>query len=165
MLSPRTGQRILDVGAGKGDLAGIISESARDVEVYAVDPNEKRVDAVKRGHPEVRASVAGAESLPFTDAFFDRVYTTMALHHFADLDKALGEVTRVLKIGGSFVVLEVEPGSAKGRMFRFLGRVMGEHMNLMTESQLSAKLGSAQGLKVVGSAKVGSGYLMRLDRV
>jgi ubiquinone/menaquinone biosynthesis C-methylase UbiE len=164
MLSPANGQRILDVGAGKGTLAGIISRSTAGVEVYAVDPNARKVDGISRDHPEVKASTAAAESLPYPDAFFDKVYSTMALHHFADLDRALGEIARVLKAGGSFVVLEVEPGSAKGRLFRYFGKIMGERMSLMTENQLSAKLAGIKGLKVVGSAKAGSGYLIRLDR-
>ena len=165
MLAPQTGERILDVGAGKGELASRISRIAAGAEVYAVDPNTRKVAAMKRDHPEVKATSAGAESLPFADGFFDKVFTTMALHHYADVDRALGEITRVLKPGGSFTVLEVEPGSAKGAMFRLFGRLMGEHMTLMTEEQLSTRLMKAEGLKVVRAASVGSGYLIQLSRV
>jgi ubiquinone/menaquinone biosynthesis C-methylase UbiE len=163
MLSPQSGQRILDVGSGEGNLAGEISRSG--IEIFAVDPQSRKVEAVKRRYPTVKASIAGAESLPFSDSYFDGVYTTMALHHFADLDRALGEIARVLKLGGSFVVLEVDPGSAKGLMFRFFGRLMGEHISLMTQEQLVTRLGSARGLKVARSAGIGSGYLIQLVRV
>jgi len=165
MLSPQSGQKILDVGAGKGELAGQVSKIAADIEVHAIDPNPDKVEAITRDHPSVKASTSGAESLPFPDASFDKVYTTMALHHYADLDKALKEIGRVLKPGGSFVVLEVEPSSAKGLMFRVFGRIMGEHMTLMTAEQLSKRLDSSGNLKVVRSAAVGSGYLILLSRV
>jgi len=165
MLAPQSGERILDVGAGKGELAGRISRATAGAEVFAVDPDTDRVAAIKRDHPEVKAASAGAESLPFADGYFDKVYTAMALHHYADLDRALGEIARVLKPGGSFTVLEVEPSSAKGTMFRLFGRLIGEHMTLMTEEQLSARLRKAEGLKVVGVARVGSGYLIQLTRV
>jgi ubiquinone/menaquinone biosynthesis C-methylase UbiE len=164
MLSPHSGQRILDVGAGRGDLAARISGSGSGIEVYAVDPNAKKVDEMKRRHSGVKAATAGAESLPFPDGFFDGVYTTMALHHYADLDRALAEIARVLKPQGSLVVLEVDPGSAKGSMFRLFGRIMGEHMDLMTEEQLSSRLSKSDSLKVVRSSRVGSGYLIQLSR-
>jgi ubiquinone/menaquinone biosynthesis C-methylase UbiE len=165
MLSPQSGQKILDVGAGKGELADQVSRITAGIEVYAIDPNPKKVEAIKRDHPSVKASTNGVESLPFPDAFFHKAYTTMALHHYADLDKALEEIGRVLKPGGSFVVLEVEPNSAKGRMFRLSGRIMGEHMTLMTAGQLSKRLDSSKDLKVIRTEAVGSGYLILLSRV
>ncbi len=163
-LAPTAGERILDVGAGKGSVAHRVLEASKGAEVYAVDSNEKKVEAIRRSFPTVNSSVAGAESLPFPDSYFDKAYTTMALHHFADLGKALGELARVLKPGGSLVILEVDPGSARGLLFRFFGRMMGEHMNLMTEEQLAASLGNLKELKVDRSARVGSGYLIRLTR-
>ena len=165
MLSPQSGERILDVGAGKGELADQISRIAADIEVYAIDPNPKKVEAIIRDRPSVKASTSSVESLPFPDAYFHKVYTTMALHHYADLDKALKEIGRVLKPGGSFVVLEVEPNSAKGRIFRLSGRIMGEHMTLMSAGQLSKRLDSSKDLKVIKTETAGAGYLILLLRV
>lgn len=163
-LVPASGERILDVGAGKGAVAGRVMETSKGAEVYAVDPNEKAVAAMKRDFPTVRSSTAGAESLPFPDSYFDKVYTTMALHHFADFERALREIGRVLKQGGSFTVLEVHPHSAKGNLFRVVGRLMGEHMTLMNEDQLKAKLVSLGTFKVEGSRSHGSSYLIQLTR-
>lgn len=163
-LAPVGGERILDVGAGKGTIAGRVQAASKGVEVYAVDPNERRVASMKHDFPVVKSSVAGAEGLPFPDSYFDKAYTTMALHHFADFDKALSELARVIKQGGSFVVLEVDPHSAKGNLFRFAGRLMGEHMTMMSEDQLAAKLRAAGTFKVAHSVKHGSGYLIQLTR-
>ena len=163
-LAPTSGERILDIGAGKGSVANHVLQVSKGAEVYAVDPDGKKVEAIRISFPAIKSSVAGAESLPFLDSFFDKAYATMALHHFTDLDRALGEIVRVLRPGGLFVVLEVEPGSAKGVTFRIFGRIIGEQMNLMSEEQLSARLATAKGLRVARSTRVGSSYLIQLLR-
>ena len=163
-LSPGQGEKILDIGAGDCSKAARVLEASKGAEVYAVDPNEKRIAAAGREHPQVRSSVAGAESLPFPDSHFDKAYSTMALHHFADMDKAFGEVARVLKPGGQYVILEVDPHSMLGRLFRFFGRLMGEKMQVMTMEQLLARLRQAPGLNVASSRGLGSTYLVKLTR-
>jgi ubiquinone/menaquinone biosynthesis C-methylase UbiE len=163
MLSPSKGERILDVGAGKGKVADQVMKASGGAEVHAVDPNEKRVASLKREFPAIRSSVASAESLPFDDSYFDKVYSTMALHHFSDLDRALREVARVLKPGGSFVVLEVEPGSGLGSLFRFFGSVIGEHTGMLTREQLQGRLESV-GFRVVRSGGQGSRYVIHASR-
>ena len=165
MLAPAPGEKILDVGAGKGEVAGRVMGASKGAEVYAVEPDEKRLAAMKRDFPAVKCSMAGAESLPFPDSYFDKVYATMALHHFADLDAALRQVARVLKHGGAFVILEVEPRSTMGRVFRFFGRLTGEHMNMMTEERCLEKLRTAGDLEVVASVSLGARYLVRLKRL
>ncbi len=164
MLSPLPGEKILDVGAGKGEAAARLKTSM-DVEVYAVDPNEKRVASMRKSFPSVRAQVASAERLPARDAEFDRAYVTMALHHFADLQVALGEIARVLKPGGTFVVLEVNPGSPLGLVFRVLGRLAGEQMHMMGIEQLAAAARASGLFQVVSTYNFGSRYLLALVRL
>jgi ubiquinone/menaquinone biosynthesis C-methylase UbiE len=163
MLAPSGGERILDIGAGKGKVASQVMKSP-GVEIYAVEPNEKRLESMKREFPAIKSSLAGAESLPFADSYFDKAYTTMALHHFSDLDRALREVARVLKPGGSFVVLEVEPDSGLGSLFKFFGRVIGEHMGMLTREQLQGRLESVGGFRVLRSESRGSRYLIQASR-
>jgi ubiquinone/menaquinone biosynthesis C-methylase UbiE len=164
-LAPTAGERILDIGAGKGSLAYRVLKGSNGAEVYAVDPSEKRVASMRRDYPELKTSVAAAESLPYSDSYFDKVYTTMALHHYADLDRALKEIGRVLRSSGSFVILEVDPSSVQGRVFRFFGKVTGEHMNLMNEEQLVSRLRVKEGFNVADSVKLKSVYLIRAVRV
>jgi ubiquinone/menaquinone biosynthesis C-methylase UbiE len=164
MLSPGLGERILDIGAGDCTKAAMVMRASNGAEVYAVDPSEKRIAAAKRAHPQVKSSVAGAEHLPFPDSHFDKAYSTMALHHFTDLDRALGEIARVLKPAGCYVILEVEPNSAIGRLFRFFGILMGEKMQIMTEGELLAKLEHTAGFQVTRSVGLGSRYLVQLAK-
>jgi ubiquinone/menaquinone biosynthesis C-methylase UbiE len=164
VLAPASGEKVLDVGAGRGDVAEMVRQASHGAEVYAVDPNEKRVAAMRLDHPEVKGSVASAESLPFPDGYFDKAYATLALHHFSDLEKALGEIRRVLKRGGYFVVVEVEPHSWEGRVFRFFGKVMGERMNIMSQGELERRLGAVEGLALQNSVKLGQTYLIQTRR-
>ena len=163
-LAPAPGERILDVGAGNGSKAAQVLRASGGAEVYAVDPNEKRVASMKRDFPSIKGSVAGAESLPFPDSHFDKVYSTMAVHHFNDLDKGFAEIVRVLKPGGSFIILEVESNSFSGRLFKFFGRLTGEHMMIMDMDQLLTRVGKVQGLRISRSVGLGSRYLIQLTR-
>ena len=164
LLDPKVGERILDVGAGRGDKAAKILRSFPGTDVYAVDPNDKRIADAKRDHPALKSSVATAENLPFDDSYFDKAYSTMALHHFNDLDQALSEIERVLKPRGSYVVLEVEPRSLTGMLFRFFGRLMGERMSIMTLSECLARIGASKGVQVVTSTSLGADYLVHLRK-
>lgn len=119
---------------------------------------------MKRDFPSIKGSVAGVESLPFPDSHFDKVYSTMAVHHFSDLDKGFAEIVRVLKPGGSFIILEVEPNSLPGRLFKFFGRLTGEHMTIMGMDQLLTRVRKVQGLRTSRSVGLGSRYLIQLTR-
>jgi ubiquinone/menaquinone biosynthesis C-methylase UbiE len=164
MLHPRPGEKILDVGSGRGKVAAKVLEATDGAEVYAVDPSEKIIATMKREHPEVKGSVAPAEGLPYQDSEFDKAYTTMALHHYSDLDRALKEIARVLKIGGTLVILEVRPGSWIGGIFRFFAKVAGEHVEMSTMENLLAKLDRSGLFDVQKSASVGSRYLIQLTK-
>ena len=164
MLHPQKGEKILDIGAGSGQKAAKVLETSQGSEVYAIDPNAKKVAEALAAHPAIKSSVARAEKLPFDDAYFDKAYSTMAFHHFANIDNALAEIARILKPRGSYVILEVEPGSMLGRTFRFLGRLMGERMTIMTEGECLARLRSKEGFEVVASASLGASYLVHLMR-
>ena len=163
-LAPSSDERILDVGAGDCKNAARVLEASKGAEVYAIDPNEKRIAAAKRDRPSVKSTVGFAEGLPYPDSHFSKAYSTLALHHFADLDRALAEICRVLRPGGSYVVLEVEPHSLSGRLFRFFGRLMGEKMQIMTEDQLLARVGGGKGFSVGRSMRMDGRYLVQLRR-
>ncbi len=162
-LAPGSGEKILDIGAGDCENADLVLRTSGGAEVYAIDPDEKKIARSKGEHPTVKSQVAAAESIPFPDSYFDKAYSTMALHHFADLDRSLDEIARVLKHGGSYVVLEVEPGSLLGRIFRFLEKLLGERINIVTLPQLVVRFESAE-FNVVRSKSLGSRYLLQVTR-
>lgn len=105
-------QRILDVATGTGDLAIEAYRRLGPERVVGVDISEEMLahgrDKLDRmGLGEVITLQAGdAEKLPFSDAQFDAVLVAFGVRNFEHLDRGLAELRRVLRPGGSLVVLE-----------------------------------------------------------
>jgi ubiquinone/menaquinone biosynthesis C-methylase UbiE len=71
-----------------------------------VDRSEAMIAIARRrspGFPNVEFAVGPAESLPFPDAGFDRVWTIHSFHHWEDPARGIAEVLRVLRPGGYFL--------------------------------------------------------------
>lgn len=91
---------VLEVGCGTGVMAAKI-HALPGVTLIATDFSPRFVElTAARG---VDARQADICYLPFDDASFDVVYAGWMLHHIRDLDRALNEVRRVLRPGGTFV--------------------------------------------------------------
>lgn len=109
----RSGQRVLDLASGTGDLA---IEFSRKVgsrgEVIASDINASMLNAgrsrlVDKGIVgNVRFVQANAERLPFPDNYFDCITIAFGLRNVTDKDAALRSIYRVLRPGGKLLVLE-----------------------------------------------------------
>jgi SAM-dependent methyltransferase len=92
--------RLLEVGCGQGVLAERIAREL-GVDVVAVDQSQHMVDLTQaRG---VEALLGDVLELPFGDAEFDVGVAAWMLYHVADVDRALGELARVLRPGGRLV--------------------------------------------------------------
>lgn len=109
----RRGQRVLDVAAGTGDLALPMADKVGPTgEVVLCDINDAmlargRDRMTDRGVAgNVRYVQADAEHLPFADNCFDRITITFGLRNVTDQEAALAAMYRVLKPGGSLLVLE-----------------------------------------------------------
>jgi SAM-dependent methyltransferase len=95
-------ERVLEVGGGQGELAErIVRELA--VSLAFVDQSERMVELARaRG---LDAQVGDVQSLPFADGSFDVAVAAWMLYHARDVDRALGELARVLRPGGSLVAV------------------------------------------------------------
>ena len=102
---------ILDVGCGGGAMVRKLAAVAAEGKVYGVDHSEQSVAAARRsnrqgiaeGRVEIRQ--ASVSALPFPDGLFDLV-TAVETHYFwPDLAADMREILRVLKSGGTLVVL------------------------------------------------------------
>jgi ubiquinone/menaquinone biosynthesis C-methylase UbiE len=103
-LKPRTSDRLLEVGCGRGFLTRSVqgfvpSTTGIDVNAAAVS------NAVTRD-----LHVMDARKLAFRDASFDKIYSFHAIEHIPDLALALSEMDRVLKPAGRvLLVYPAEP--------------------------------------------------------
>jgi demethylmenaquinone methyltransferase / 2-methoxy-6-polyprenyl-1,4-benzoquinol methylase len=131
------GDRALDVATGTGDLA---VELARRVgpsgEVVGSDFSEAMLDRARAKAPGLRFEWGNALELPYPDAGFDAATVGFGARNFADLDRGLAEMARVVRPGGRVVVLEITtPTTAPlstfyrlwfDRVVPVLGRATGE---------------------------------------
>lgn len=109
----RPGDNALDVCCGTGDLAfELAGRVAPEGRVVGCDFSEPMLDlarekAEERGAQGVRFEWADALELPYADGRFDAVTVGFGVRNLADLDRGLREMARVLRPGGSLVILEI----------------------------------------------------------
>ncbi|MBX6770931.1 MAG: methyltransferase domain-containing protein [Chloroflexi bacterium] len=105
-VQARPGLRILDLGCGTGlpalDLARVAGPTGW---VTAVDLSPAMIEiaaenARAAGLDNLEFRVADAEDLPFSDESFDAVTSRIGAMYFIDIQRALGEIRRVLRPGG-----------------------------------------------------------------
>lgn len=107
--------RVVDLGCGTGRwlAAQAAAFAGTPVELIGVDPSLGMLsEAVAKGLP--RLVRARAEEVPLDDESVDYVFTGFAFHHFADKDRALDEVGRLLRSGGVFHMVNIEPTMVDG---------------------------------------------------
>jgi SAM-dependent methyltransferase len=107
---PLDGADVLEIGLGYGTLSSQLM--ARGADYNGLDIAAGPVEMVRhrwrttgRGDAERRIQQGSALDLPFPDARFDYVFTIGCLHHTGNLPRAVGELRRVLRPGGTAVVM------------------------------------------------------------
>jgi len=110
---PLSSKRVLDVGAGTGDLALLAAHRlGQDAQIVAADFNHPMLAVglgkVRRAGLEGRIHCvqANAGEMCAPEGVFDAVTTGFCLRNVGDLAKALEEIHRVLRPGGRLVCLE-----------------------------------------------------------
>jgi ubiquinone/menaquinone biosynthesis C-methylase UbiE len=155
----RAAGRTLELGAGTGANATHYPAAVTEVVLTEPDPHMARrlrdklaAEPPGFGHEVVET---GAESLPFDDDSFDTAVSTLVLCTVADPARVTAEVARVLRPGGSLLLLEHVRGPAEGRLGRWQDRLerpwgwvaAGCHPNRDTAATLSAAGFDVSGLE------------------
>jgi ubiquinone/menaquinone biosynthesis C-methylase UbiE len=103
----KPGDWVLDLGTGVGAMAQRLLERFPGIHVVGADLRQSQLVHARANHPGARYVQADATSLPFPDACFDRVHSSWLLEHVPGPERAVREVLRVLKPGGTCQFLEV----------------------------------------------------------
>jgi ubiquinone/menaquinone biosynthesis C-methylase UbiE len=134
LAAPAPGEHVLDVGCGTGMLAIELKSRVGAGKVRGIDASPEMIEvatekAAKAGF-DIDLQVALIETLPFADACFDLVTSSLMLHHLpGDLKrKGLAQVRRVLKPGGRFMVVDFAATSHSPlcHLLSILGHARGE---------------------------------------
>jgi demethylmenaquinone methyltransferase/2-methoxy-6-polyprenyl-1,4-benzoquinol methylase len=111
-LGALDGKHILDLACGTGDLSIAVAGASASVRVTGGDFSSKMVEigrakVVAKGlDGRVIIELADALSLNYPDNRFDGATCAFGARNFADLDRGLSEMARVIKPGGRLVILE-----------------------------------------------------------
>lgn len=94
------GMKVLEVGCGTGYFTQELARSGADVIAIDVSPELLEIAKANCSAPNVRYEIQNAYTLSYPDAVFDSVVGSSVLHHL-EIEAALREIYRVLKLGGS----------------------------------------------------------------
>jgi SAM-dependent methyltransferase len=100
------GRRALELGCGTGLFTERVARSGASID--GIDLSQHLLASARArtaALPNVRLTCGNAEETPFPDGSFDAVYGSSILHHL-DLERALREVSRLLRPGGVAVFTE-----------------------------------------------------------
>jgi SAM-dependent methyltransferase len=125
-LDIRSGQKVLDVAAGNGNIT--LAAARRWCDVVSTDyvPSlleRGRLRAAAEGL-SVEFKEADAEALPFANASFDVVVSTFGVMFTPDQDKAAAELLRVCKSDGKIGLANWTPEGFIGQLFKTLGKYL-----------------------------------------
>ena len=170
--------KILDLACGSGDVAEMLQKALPRAQVVGLDFSRSLLTQAKeRGIPKL--AEADALQLPFADETFDAVTIAFGLRNFSDREAGMKEISRVLKKGAVFGLLEFSPPpmpwkifwnlylhhlmplvaqvvARQGASFRYLAQSIAE---FPTPSALNHEL-SAGGLKLLFSRSFSARLVM-----
>tara|TARA_R110002072_G_scaffold215326_6_gene372488 strand:+ start:204 stop:869 length:666 start_codon:yes stop_codon:yes gene_type:complete len=106
------GMQVLDLASGTGTLSIMIKQQIPGVDLTGIDGDPKIIEIAesksKKANVRIAYDQGMATSLPYDDASFDRVFSTLFFHHLTREAKclALSEACRVLKPGGQLHIAD-----------------------------------------------------------
>lgn len=130
---------VVDIGCGTGNVSELLSPLVK--RVIAVDASAAMLKAAQKrleGRGNVEFVRGDLEKLPLKDASVEAAVTFLVLHHVPELAGALREMRRVLKPGGSALIVDMVEHDRQ--TYR---HTMGHHWLGFNEANLSEELRSA----------------------
>ena len=107
---------VLDLGCGTGNylVAQLEHFRGRPVRWFGLDPSAGMLEGAAGKVGRSRLVRGRAESIPFADGSLEYVFCGWVFHHFADKDRAIPEICRVLKPSGRLQIVNIDPWSIGG---------------------------------------------------
>ena len=108
---------VLEVGSGTGHWLKLLAD--RVPRLAGTDLSVNMLRAAQRLVPQIPLVRGRAESLPWQDGSFDRVFCVNAFHHFVDKPRFLAEVCSVLRPEGGLMTIAMDPHRATDRWWLY----------------------------------------------
>lgn len=128
------GYKVLDLGCGTGTLAMMAKEAQPEADVTGLDADPEMLEmAVEKSasqNIDVKFDTGFTDKLPYPDASFDRVLSSIMIHHLTTTEKeaTAREVFRVLKPGGELHIIDF------GKPVSLYGKLLGPFLHGFEEA-------------------------------
>lgn len=106
LLDVRGGDKVLDLCTGTGDVAIILKKLAPNALVTGVDISTNMLEIAKKRTSQIEFIKADVCELPFNDETFDVAVTAFGLRNVTEREKAINEISRILKNGGELLHID-----------------------------------------------------------
>jgi ubiquinone/menaquinone biosynthesis C-methylase UbiE len=100
---------VLEVGCGTGHWLAELNN--KGYKAIGLEPNPYMLEVARRKLPKTVLVQGQAETLPWKEETFNRVFCINAIHHFSDSEKFISETRRVLKKNGGLMIVGLDPNS------------------------------------------------------
>ena len=163
LVAAQRGERVVDLGAGMGAATVVAARSGAFVVAVDPTPYMRGILGLRRLAQRARRRISvvdgAAEAIPVADGSVDALWSVNAMHHWTDLDRALGEIHRVLRPGGRLVLVDEDfddPAHPAHERFRRGRAEHGHHFDVIDPIEVAARLQRLGFASVGGSlSKVG----------
>jgi putative AdoMet-dependent methyltransferase len=139
-VSPRVGEKGLDIGIGTGNLASRFT--AKGIQMCGIDQSREMLKQCQSKHPSIETKLGNFLAIPYLDGQFDFIVTSYALHHLTDEQKllALAEMRRVLKPHGRICITDLmfESGDKRNEYYKALRNANQEEIIEQIEDEYFA---------------------------
>jgi len=112
MMKLRPGDRVLDLGCGAGWASRLMAEAVDDAkrpgQVIGLDVSDemiRRARSASKGYDNLMFVVGSAQQVPWGENYFDKVLSVESFYYYADQDRALAELFRVMAPLGELYIL------------------------------------------------------------
>lgn len=159
--------RVLDVGCGTGNLLPRLAAWADSIECYVgLDPSFEMLHVAgakgaEAPFPAARLS-SPAEALPLRAHSFDTAVTASSLHYWPDALAGLREIRRVLRPGGTLLLLDWDASRLSMRLLDAWMRTTGVRYRRMYGAREVERMLGEAGFEVVGRTGGSAGGAWRL---
>ena len=124
----RVGMQVLELGCGTGYFTRELARSGADIVAVDVSPELLEIAKADCSAPNVGYEIQNACAMSYRDVVFDSVVGSSVLHHL-EIEAALREIYRVLKVGGTIYFTEpnmLNPQIAIQKNIPWIKRKLGD---------------------------------------
>jgi SAM-dependent methyltransferase len=141
----RDGDAVLDVGSGTGALTAAVAAAAPSSRIVGIDPSTPYVAFAREHHagPLIRFEIGDAQQLHLADGGFDRTLSMLILNFIPDPAKALKEMVRVTRPGGTVAAAVWDYGEGMEMLRVFWDEAIAPNPDMDAKDERHMRLSSA----------------------